>query len=311
MSIEIDLTLYYTHDDYLEHRTPPRHPESSSRLVYMNQHLSECGILADVDVRQPELAPITAFASVHSRSLIELLVEMQPTEGIVRIDADTAFSSGSIQAVRRSSGACMDAIDSVLDSGEHKRAFCGVRPPGHHAESSQAMGFCIFNSIAVGAMHALKSLERVAILDFDAHHGNGTVDIFKDEPRVLVCSTFQYPFYPFRLQDVERPNIVNVPLGAGTSSDEFRRRVEESWVPALEAHQPELILVSAGFDAHADDPLAQLELGDNDFEWITGRIVDWAEHYAQGRLVSMLEGGYDFEALSRCAEIHLATLNES
>ena len=302
------MALYFTHDDCLEHRTPPRHPESSSRLITLNERLQTCGILKDVEVREPGLAPYEQFASVHSKELIELLIESQPKEGLLRIDADTSFSPGTLQAVRRSAGACLDAIDEALGDSANNKAFCGVRPPGHHAESNNAMGFCIFNSIAVGAMHALKSVDRVAILDFDVHHGNGTVEIFQDDPRVLVCSTFQYPFYPYRQQVLVRPNIVNVPLPAGTTGREYRKQVEKFWLPALEKHQPQLILVSAGFDGHADDPLAQLELEDDDFDWMSKQLVDWSDHYSEGCLVSMLEGGYDLEALARCGEIHLASM---
>ena len=226
----------------------------------------------------------------------------------MRIDADTSMSNGSIKAVRRATGACIDAIDEVFSDSEHKRAFCGVRPPGHHAESNGAMGFCIFNSIAVAAKYALERVPRVAILDFDVHHCNGTVEIFQDDPRVLVCSSFQYPGYPYRMQLLKRPNVVNMPLEPGTASYEFKQQIDSTWVPALEEHRPEFILVSAGFDAHADDPLGQLELNDYDYQWISERLVDWAEHYAEGRLVSVLEGGYDLAALSRCVGIHVSSL---
>ena len=201
----------------------------------------------------------------------------------------------------------VEAVQDVLD-GEEVTAFCGVRPPGHHAESKNSMGFCIFNSIAVGAKIALRSLNRVAILDFDAHHGNGTVEVFQDDPRVLVCSTFQYPFYPFRFQTVERENIVNVPLPAGADSRDFRHSIIQKWQPAINRFKPELVLVSAGFDAHEHDPLTQLLFSDDDYRWITDRIVEWADTFSNGRVVSVLEGGYNLEALARCGELHVAGL---
>jgi acetoin utilization deacetylase AcuC-like enzyme len=195
-----------------------------------------------------------------------------------------------------------DAVRLVL-AGTARRVFCAVRPPGHHAEESAGMGFCFLNNVALGARVALEdpSIERVAILDFDVHHGNGTVDLFKDDPRVLVCSSFQHPYYPGRLHDVRRENIVNTPLAAGTGSTEFRHAVERDWVRALLRHQPDIVLVSAGFDAHAHDPLGDLELHEEDYRWITDLIVSFANDYAQGRVVSTLEGGYDLDALRASA----------
>ena len=190
-------------------------------------------------------------------------------------------------------------------NGLTNRAFCAVRPPGHHAESGTVMGFCFFNSIALGADRALDQLERVAILDFDAHHGNGTVEIFSERPEVLVCSSFQFPFYPGIRQEVERPNIVNTPLPSGTGASAFRAAIERDWLPALESHRPELILVSAGFDAHAADLLAELQLQDDDYRWITEFIVNAADQFAGGRVVSALEGGYDLQALARSAALHV------
>ena len=301
------MTLYFTHDDCARHETPRGHPESPDRIVALNDHLAQCGLLQEVETRTPGLADFADIARVHDQELVDLLVASVPATGLVRIDADTAFSPGSLNAVRRSVGAVCEGVAAVLGD-EAKRAFCGVRPPGHHAESQSSMGFCIFNSIAVGAAMALDSLARVAILDFDAHHGNGTVEIFHDEPRVLVCSTFQYPFYPYRYQQIERANIVNAPLAAGAGSRQFRQAVEQQWEPAIEAHRPELFLISAGFDGHTDDPLTQLGFSDDDYRWITQQITAWAGRFAQGRVVSALEGGYDLKALKRCGELHLANL---
>lgn len=301
------MTLYLTHKDCEDHATPTGHPESPKRLSVLNEHLEQCGLLKDVVCQSPSLASFEDIAMIHNQALIDLLIAAAPKTGLVRIDADTAFSPGSLNAVRRCVGAVCDGVRATL-SGEADRVFCGVRPPGHHAESNGSMGFCIFNSIAVGAAVALEQVDRIAILDFDAHHGNGTVEIFQDDPRVLVCSSFQFPFYPYRYQDIVRPNIVNAPMAAGSGSATFREVVSSTWEPAIESHRPELILVSAGFDAHEDDPLTQLAFVDDDFRWITQTIVDWADHFAQGRVVSVLEGGYDLDALCRCSELHLSTL---
>ena len=301
------MALYLTHDDCERHDTPTGHPESPARISTLNAHLEACGLLKDVDCAVPSLASYESIAKVHEQALIDLLISAAPETGMVRIDADTSFSPGSLDAVRRCVGAVCDGVSATL-KGTASRVFCGVRPPGHHAESKGSMGFCIFNSIAVGAAFALEHVDRVAILDFDAHHGNGTVEIFQDDPRVLVCSSFQYPFYPYRFQEIDRPNIVNVPMHAGSDGRTFREAVSASWLPAIEAHRPELILISAGFDAHQDDPLTQLSLVDDDFRWVTQTIVDWGDHFAQGRVVSVLEGGYDLDALCRCGELHLSGL---
>jgi acetoin utilization deacetylase AcuC-like enzyme len=231
-----------------------------------------------------------------------------PSEGLVRLDPDTFIGPGSLAAARTAVAAAVLGVDLAVD-GTHRRSFCAVRPPGHHAEESAAMGFCVFNGIAVAARHALsRDLARVAVLDFDVHHGNGTVDAFTDDPRVLVCSSFQYPHYPHRLQQVERANIVNTPLPAGTGSAGFRRAVERDWLAALERFAPELILVSAGFDAHAADPLGDLMLTEADFDWITRLIRTVADSHAQGRIVSVLEGGYDLDALARSVAAHVEAL---
>ena len=301
------MALYLTHDDFENHLTPVGHPESPSRITTLNSHLESCGILNDVACQEPTLAPLETIAEVHDRALIDLLVAATPKQGLVRVDADTSLSSGSLAAVRRCVGAVCDGVTAAI-SGVHSRVFCGVRPPGHHAERSGAMGFCLFNSIAVGAQIALENVDRVAILDFDAHHGNGTVEIFQDDPRVLVCSTFQYPFYPYRFQDIDRPNILNVPMAAGSDGKTFREAVMNSWLPAIDAHRPELFLISAGFDAHEADPLTQLALTDEDFAWVTECIIEWADHFADARVVSVLEGGYDLAALCRCAELHLRAM---
>ena len=214
----------------------------------------------------------------------------------------------SLTAARHAAGAVVLATDLVL-SGECRTAFCAVRPPGHHAERNRAMGFCLFNNVAVGAAHALaQGVARVAIVDFDVHHGNGTEDIFSDDPRVLMVSTFQHPLYPYSGLDNPAPNMVNIPLSAGTGSAGFRDAVTDHWLPALERHRPEVIFVSAGFDAHREDPLAGLKLVEDDYAWVTRQLVAIAARHAKGRIVSTLEGGYGLSALGRSATEHIREL---
>ncbi len=299
--------LVYSHPDCARHEVPDGHPERSDRMGAVMAGLEHAGLLAQVETRQASRASNEELAGVHATDLIQILTTTSPTDNLVAIDADTCMGPTSLSAAIHAAGAVLDGVRAVLD-GTHRRAFCAVRPPGHHAEADAAMGFCLFNSVAVGAHAALEQLERVAILDFDVHHGNGTVDIFKNRPEVLVCSSFQHPFYPFRYADIHRPNIVNTPLPAGTASDAFRQAIERDWLPALDAHRPQLILVSAGFDAHAHDPLAQLQLQTDDFRWITELIVDQAERFADGAVVSTLEGGYDLDALAASAAAHVGAL---
>ena len=297
----------FTHPECLLHDTPPGHPERPDRLAAVVDRLTVEGLMDEVTPVTPSVAGTDALARVHDPRYIEAISAASPEEGHVRVEVDTVMSPGSEKAARLASGAVLQAVEHALD-GTSARAFCAVRPPGHHAESATVMGFCLFNSVAVGAARALDELERVAVLDFDVHHGNGTVEMFADREEVLVCSSFQYPYYPGIRQDVKRPNIVNTPLPAGTGSSSFRRAIERDWLPALEAHRPELILVSAGFDAHAEDPLAGLELQDDDYAWVTGFIVDAAERFAAGRVVSTLEGGYNLDALARSASLHVQGL---
>ena len=219
------------------------------------------------------------------------------------------MSPASLSAAELAAGAVFAGMDTVLN-GAQRRVFCAVRPPGHHAERDSAMGFCLLNSVAIAAIAALDhaDVERVAILDFDVHHGNGTVDICRNHPQILVCSSFQSPYYPNRLDNLVQPNIVNTPLAAGSSGSTFRAAVERDWLPALETHQPDIVFVSAGFDAHVDDPLADLRLVEEDYRWVTQFIVAVANQYAQGRVVSTLEGGYDLDALARSVTAHIEAL---
>ena len=287
------------------------HPERPERLSAVLLYLNETGLAAELDVRQAPEATRGDMARVHGEPFLDELEKLSPDRGLVRVDADTAMCPASLAAARSAAGAALAGVELVLGDDE-QRVFCAVRPPGHHAEVSEAMGFCFVNSIAVAAARALEdsAIDRVAILDFDVHHGNGTVAAFMDSPDVLVCSSFQFPFYPYRLQDVDRPNIVNTPLPAGTRGDEFRGALERDWLPALDAFRPDLVLVSAGFDGHADDPLGGLLLTEDDYAWVTRLITDVANRHADGRIVSMLEGGYHLGALSRSVAAHIEGLLE-
>jgi len=301
--------LLFTDPICLDHQVPAGHPERPERLTAVLNHLERTSLLAQLTVRAPTPASRDALGRIHTIDYLDRLSARCPSEGLVAVDPDTSIGPLSLAAAARAAGAVADAVRAVLE-GQALRAFCAVRPPGHHAERDAAMGFCLYNNIALGAATALEApgIERVAILDFDVHHGNGSVDIFKDDPRVLVCSSFQHPFYPHRHTDTLRPNLVHTPLPAGTGSAAFRAAIERDWLPALERHKPQFVLVSAGFDAHRADPLAALQLVEADFAWITGFIVDAARRFANGRVVSALEGGYDLEALPRSVAAHLEAL---
>ncbi len=301
-------TLLLSHTDCEKHMMLPHHPESPERLRAIHAALANKPHLDWRDAREIDDAH---FQGIHPRQYLELLAELKPGEGIAKIDADTSLNKYSLRAARLAAGAGLQGVESVM-SGQYRNAFCAVRPPGHHAEAAIGMGFCIFNNIALAAERALSlGAERVAILDFDVHHGNGTVEIFQDRPEVLVCSSFQYPFYPGRYDDVNKPNICLTPLPEGTSGSTFRTAIERDWLPALVRHRPDIILVSAGFDAHRDDPLAGLLLDDADYGWLGQIIRAQADRYCQGRLVSMLEGGYNTEALARSVVQYLGSHAET
>ncbi len=301
-------TLYLSHSDCELHDMGASHPESPQRLRAIQKLINATDWHGSV---QPELAPlldITDLQLAHPSRHIEFMLEKSPTEGIVALDADTHINSHSVNAALRAAGAAVYATDQIL-ARKVRNAFCAVRPPGHHAESCVAMGFCLFNSVAIAAERALSfGLERVAVLDFDVHHGNGTVEIFQDRPEVLVCSSFQWPFYPGRFDQVDRKNIVLTPLCAGASAADFKLAIERDWLPAIRNFQPEMIFISAGFDAHQDDPLAALNLRDEDYYWITSLIKDCADRYSENRIMSILEGGYELSALARSVVQHMRAL---
>jgi acetoin utilization deacetylase AcuC-like enzyme len=302
-------TVLFTHPDCVLHEMGAGHPESPQRLKSILAALEESGLGARLVKREAPEATRDQLERVHEPGHVDLIFESAPASGYAYLDPDTSMNARSLSAALHAAGAIVAATDMVM-AGEAKRAFCAVRPPGHHATRGQPMGFCIFNNVAIGAAHAIgfHGLERVAVLDFDVHHGNGTEDAFHEDPRVMLCSTFQHPYYPYSGADSGNEHIVNVPLPAMTDGRGFRAAVERFWMPALDSFRPQLVFVSAGFDAHRDDPLAYLKLDDEDYRWVTEKLVEVAERHAGGRVVSTLEGGYNTEALGRCVVEHLRVL---
>ena len=299
----------YTHPACLAHDTGPLHAERPDRLIAVTSALRDA--FPALEWRNAPRASRGQLLRVHAESLLATVLETQPATRVM-LDPDTVLSPTSAEAALRAAGAAVAAVDDVL-RGDARRVFCAVRPPGHHASSDTAMGFCLFNNLAVAAAQALSKhgLERVAIADFDVHHGNGSQAIFEAEPRVQFLSSHQLPLYPDTGRANERGvgNILNVPLPPGAGSAQFRAAWGEQLLPALDAFRPQLLLVSAGFDAHWRDPLAQLQLDADDFAWLTAELVAIADRHAQGRVVSSLEGGYDLQALRECSVAHVQALS--
>jgi len=285
------------------------HPECPERLAAIEDQLIASGVAQYLVRHEAPLATDEQLARVHPLDYVHAIRDAAPSHGTVHLDPDTAMNPYSLQAALRAAGAAVLATDLVL-KGEAENAFCCVRPPGHHACRARPMGFCFFNNVAVAARHAVRAhgIERLAIVDFDVHHGNGTEDIFAHDENVLMVSTFQHPFYPYSGTEDRAPNMINVPLAAGAGSKAFREAVTEAWLPALEGFEPQLVLFSAGFDAHAEDDMAMLTLKDADYGWVTEQVKAVAERSAGGRIVSMLEGGYALSALGRSVVQHLRVL---
>jgi len=302
-------TAYITHPSSLLHDMGPYHPECPDRLTSIADALVGSGLDAYLTHYEAPQATDAQLARVHGRDYIAALKAASPSAGLHYIDPDTAMCPHTLAAAQHAAGAAVLATDLVA-GGTCITAFCAVRPPGHHAERHRAMGFCLFNNVAVGAMHALHEhgIERVAVVDFDVHHGNGTEDVFANDPRVLMVGTFQHPLYPYSGTENVAPNMVNIPLSAGSGSDAFRAAVRDHWLPALDAQRPQIVYVSAGFDAHREDPLANLRLTDADYAWVTRELIAVAKRHASGRIVSTLEGGYALPALGRSAVEHVREL---
>lgn len=304
-------TAYITHSSCGRHHMGTDHPECPERLHAINDQLIASGLLDHLIHYDAEKASKEQLTQVHSNEYVEWVFQHAPAEGMINLDGDTAMNKYTLNAALHAAGAAVQAVDLVM-AGEVENAFCCIRPPGHHAGRSGASGFCIFNNVAVAAAHALKhhQLRRVAILDFDVHHGDGTEDIFHDNPQVMLCSTFRHPFYPYTGAESGNDHIINVPLAAGTRGAEFREAVAEHWLPALDRFQPEFLLISAGFDAHYEDDMGGLALKEADYLWITETLKQVAKKHAQGRIVSILEGGYALHALGRCVMTHIKSLSE-
>ncbi|MCX7192056.1 MAG: histone deacetylase family protein [Proteobacteria bacterium] len=303
-------TAYLTHPACLKHEMGADHPECPARIHAIEDQLIASGLmhyLAHYDA--PEVSR-EQLRRVHTDAYIESVFAQSPQSGLVYLDGDTAMNPYTLDAALHAAGAAVKAVDLVM-SGAAENAFCNIRPPGHHAGRSSAAGFCIFNNVAVAAAHALEhhGLLRVAIADFDVHHGNGTEDIFHDDPRVMLCSTFRHPYYPYCGVGSENSHIINVPLAGGASGEDFRAAITQHWLPALDDFQPQLLLISAGFDAHKEDDMGGLALREADYVWVSEQLKSLAARHAARRIVSVLEGGYALSALGRSAVAHIRVLS--
>jgi acetoin utilization deacetylase AcuC-like enzyme len=312
---EFDMhTAFISHPDCLLHDMGLHHPESPARLKAIEDELVASGLMDKLERHLAPLATLGQLKRVHAPEYIALLdaaARQTLSGGIVNLDPDTAMNRHSLKAAYRAAGAVILATDMVAGK-KVENAFCSIRPPGHHAERNRAMGFCLFNNIAAGVAHAIEAhaLERVAVVDFDVHHGNGTENIFRDDSRVMMVSTFQHPLYPYSGVKGRSERMVNIPLAAGSDGKLFREAVSQVWLPSLERFQPQMLFISAGFDAHKDDDLASLNLVEADYTWVTQKIREVAQKYAGNRIVSALEGGYALSALGRSVAAHLKALND-
>ena len=302
-------TAIISHHECRKHKMLEHHPEDPSRIDAISDRLIASGLEYSLDHFDANNITREDLLRVHDAEYLDYLVKIQPIEGLINVDSDTQMCPQTLKAATRAAGAAVQAVDLVFKS-DHKAVFCNVRPPGHHAERGQAGGFCFYNNVAIAAGYALDKLglERVAVIDFDVHHGNGTEDIFKDDERVMFCSTFQHPFFPY--SGTERPNKqhIKIPLAAGAGSDEFRAVVLNDWLPALKEFKPQLLFISAGFDAHRDDDMGEMNLEDADYAWVTEQLVDLSHQLDCEGIVSVLEGGYVPDALGRSVVAHVRAL---
>lgn len=300
-----------SHQDCLKHEMQEGHPECPERLSAIQDQLFASGIDGFLEHVDAPLAQYHQLELAHTAAYINSIFDNAPApgEGLYHVDPDTWMGRHTLPAALRAAGAVIEATDRVM-TGKNERAFCNVRPPGHHAEHDKGMGFCFFNNIVIGALYALDryKLSKVAVVDFDVHHGNGSEDIIGDNPNILYCSTYQDPLYPGNTGVSKEGLVANSPLKPGAGSREFRDAITNHWLPALREFKPEIIFISAGFDAHIEDDMAQLELFDGDYIWVTNELGKIADEFSQGRIVSALEGGYILSALGRCATSHIKSL---
>jgi acetoin utilization deacetylase AcuC-like enzyme len=303
------LSAYITHPDCARHEMGPHHPECPERLGAINDMLLTKGLLDYMAPYDAEPATVDQLERAHAALYVQELIAASPTEGYHHVDPDTSMNPHTLQAALRAAGAVVQATDLVL-GGKAPSAFCNIRPPGHHAERDSAQGFCFFNNVAVGIRHALDvhGLQRVALIDFDVHHANGSEDILMGDERVLMCSIYEKGLFPDSGESHDGPNMVNVGLPARVGSDAFREAVLEQWLPALDAFAPQLIYISAGFDAHREDDMGNLALVEADYAWVTQQIMRLADRHCRGRVISCLEGGYALSALARSTAAHVRSL---
>ena len=300
---------FITHNDCIKHEMGENHPECPERLGAINDQLLITGLLDFMDAYDAPFATIEQIGRAHTTLYVDEIIAQSPEEGYHFVDPDTKMNPHTVRAALRAAGAAVKATDLVLE-GKASTAFCSIRPPGHHAERAAVMGFCFFNNVAVGIRHALDvhGIERIALIDFDVHHGNGSEDIFHDDERVLMCSIFEQGIYPFSGDQPKGPNMVNVGLPSRSKSEQFREAVEAHWLPALEAFKPQMLYISAGFDAHREDDMGNLGLVEADYEWVTKKLVQVANQFCDGRIISCLEGGYVLSSLARSAVAHIKVL---
>jgi len=302
-------TALLTHTDCALHEISPGHPEQPARMAAVLDQLAASEIFQSLTQIEAPEADREHLILAHPEDYVDAIIKAAPASGSVQLDADTAMNAHSLRAAMLAAGAGIKSVDLLLN-GEFDNTFCCVRPPGHHAEKTTAMGFCFFGSVAIAALYALQKTEinKVAIIDFDVHHGNGTEDLVGENPDIFFCSSFQYPLYPGKFGQNVPGRKINIPLDAGTDGETFKQKMQAECLPALSAFKPDMIFISAGFDAHRDDPLGGLELLEKDFAWITAELKAVADEFSNGRLVSMLEGGYDLPALGRSAVAHVTEL---
>jgi acetoin utilization deacetylase AcuC-like enzyme len=303
-------TAYISHPDFMKHEMGRHHPECPERIQAIEDQLIQSRLDGHLKRIDPPLATEADITRVHSEDHLAFIKSKAPTSGYAMIDGDTIMNTATWNVSLRAAGAAIAAVDAVM-KGEVNNAFCAIRPPGHHAEPHRSMGFCVFNTIAIATRYALEQydLDRVAVIDFDVHHGNGTEAAFIDDPHVLMCSFFQHPFYPYSgLEGGD--NMVNIPLPANTSGKVVREMISKIWIPRLQEFKPQLIMISAGFDAHREDDLGQMGLVEDDYVWITQQLMNVANQTCEGKIVSCLEGGYNLSALGRSVVAHLKTLAE-